>query len=53
MYAKSGMSKIEFTETEIAYILHILARHYLSDDDIRKVIRLIVSHLPVAFDEPI
>lgn len=40
------MHEITFTESEIAYIVYVLSKHYLEDEEIRKVLRLIAAHLP-------
>lgn len=41
------MDKIVFTESEIAFIIHVLSKYYITNKDVRKVIRLLLLHMPV------
>lgn len=41
------MDYITLTSTEVAYIIHILSKHYFEDEDIAHIIRLLIMHMPL------
>lgn len=44
------MDKITLTETEVAYIIHILSQ-YLYIEEVRKICYILISHFPLEHSE--
>lgn len=45
------MVEVRLTTSEIAYIIHVLSKHYLEEEDIRNIIRLLIAHMPQDYEQ--